>query len=243
MATRIGMFDASESSDKGNSNGNGRGRADLHVESVVPLLGDGSNQADSYESAPSGAVDMPRVEAAVREMLVGLGENPDREGLRDTPARVARAYREILAGMHEEPGVHLARQFSQEQTGDDLVILRDIDFVSVCEHHFLPFTGRAHVAYLPDHGKVTGLSKLARTVDVFARRPQLQEQLTGQIADALVEHLDPRGVAVVVQAEHSCLKLRGARKAETEMVTTAFRGELRWDRALRSEVLGLMKIG
>lgn len=243
MATRIGMFDASESSDKGNSNGNGRGRADLRVESVVPLLGDGSNQADSYESAPAGAVDMPRVEAAVREMLVGLGENPDREGLRDTPARVARAYREILAGMHEEPGVHLARQFSQEQTGDDLVILRDIDFVSVCEHHFLPFTGRAHVAYLPDHGKVTGLSKLARTVDVFARRPQLQEQLTGQIADALVEHLDPRGVAVVVQAEHSCLKLRGARKAETEMVTTAFRGELRWDRALRSEVLGLMKIG
>lgn len=185
---------------------------------------------------------MARVEAAVREMLIGLGENPDREGLRDTPGRVARAYREILAGMREDPGVHLARQFSQEQTGDDLVILRDIDFVSVCEHHFLPFTGKAHVAYLPDHGMVTGLSKLARTVDVFARRPQLQEQLTCQIADALVQHLDPRGVAVVVQAEHSCLKLRGARKAHTEMVTTAFRGELRWDRALRSEVLGLMNV-
>jgi GTP cyclohydrolase I len=197
--------------------------------------------AEGEVSVP-GAVDMGRVEAAVREMLIGLGENPDREGLRDTPARVARAYREILAGMREDPGEHLARQFSQEQTGDDLVILRDIDFVSVCEHHFLPFTGRAHVAYLPDHGKVTGLSKLARTVDVFARRPQLQEQLTGQIADALVEHLDPRGAAVVVEAEHSCLKLRGARKAHTEMVTTAFRGELRWDRALRNEVLGLMKL-
>ncbi len=186
-------------------------------------------------------VDMPRVEAAVREMLIGLGEDPDREGLVDTPARVARAYREILGGMHEDPGEHLVRQFSQEQTGDDIVILRDIDFVSVCEHHFLPFTGRAHVAYLPAHGKVTGLSKLARTVDVFARRPQLQEQLTSQIADAMVEHLDPRGVGVVVEAEHSCLKLRGARKAHTEMVTTAFRGELRWDRDLRSEALGLMR--
>jgi GTP cyclohydrolase I len=143
--------------------------------------------------------------------------------------------------MHEDPGDHLVRQFSQEQSGDDIVILRDIDFVSVCEHHFLPFTGKAHVAYLPSHGKVTGLSKLARTVDVFARRPQLQEQLTSQIADAMVEHLDPRGVGVVIQAEHSCLKLRGARKAHTEMVTTAFRGELRWDRELRREVLGLMR--
>jgi GTP cyclohydrolase I len=236
------MYDAAESGEGTQSNSSGRTHVDVQLHSVVPLPSLSSRTSDSQESSSAGAVDMPRVEKAVREMLLGLGENPDREGLKDTPARVARAYREILAGMHEEPGVHLARQFSQEQTGDDLVILRDIDFVSVCEHHFLPFTGRAHVAYLPDHGKVTGLSKLARTVDVFARRPQLQEQLTGQIADALVEHLDPRGVAVVVQAEHSCLKLRGARKAETEMVTTAFRGELRWDRALRSEVLGLMKV-
>jgi GTP cyclohydrolase I len=222
-----------------NGNGTGVGRMPDSMERVRVL----STAADSEgRTWTAGSVDMPRVEAAVREMLLGLGEDPDREGLRDTPARVARAYREILSGMREDPGVHLARQFSQEQTGDDLVILRDIDFVSVCEHHFLPFTGKAHVAYLPDHGMVTGLSKLARTVDVFARRPQLQEQLTGQIADALVQHLDPRGVAVVVQAEHSCLKLRGARKAHTEMVTTAFRGELRWDRALRSEVLGLMKV-
>ena len=191
--------------------------------------------------AQTHEIDVARIEAGVREVLIGLGEDPEREGLVDTPARVARAYLEILSGMQEDPGVHLARQFTQEHDGDDIVILRDIDFVSVCEHHFLPFTGKAHVAYLPSHGKVTGLSKLARTVDVFARRPQLQEQLTGQIADALVEHLDPRGVAVVVQAEHSCLKLRGARKSETEMLTTAFRGELRWDRALRSEVLGMLR--
>lgn len=242
MATRIEAFKGVHGTNPGIANGNGTSNDRLQLESIVPLPGHGASRAASGNSVHSGSVDMPRVEAAVREMLLGLGEDPDREGLKDTPARVARAYREILAGMHEEPGVHLARQFSQEQTGDDLVILRDIDFVSVCEHHFLPFTGRAHVAYLPDHGKVTGLSKLARTVDVFARRPQLQEQLTGQIADALVEHLDPRGVAVVVQAEHSCLKLRGARKAETEMVTTSFRGELRWDRALRGEVLGLMKV-
>ena len=236
MASRLGIIESpiagEEEQRNGSRNGNGDRFASIRL-AATPAV----------QTRPeAAAVDMPRVEAAVREMLLGLGEDPDREGLKDTPARVARAYREILGGMHEEPGMHLARQFSQEQTGDDLVILRDIDFVSVCEHHFLPFTGRAHVAYLPDHGMVTGLSKLARTVDVFARRPQLQEQLTGQIADALVEHLDPRGVAVVVQAEHSCLKLRGARKAETEMVTTAFRGELRFDRALRNEVLGLMKM-
>jgi GTP cyclohydrolase I len=242
MATRHGWVDSVGEEEAMSRNGIEDSRGTLRLDPIIPAVNREANNGATLHADLSDSVDMPRVEAAVREMLLGLGEDPDREGLRDTPARVARAYREILAGMHEEPGVHLARQFSQEQTGDDLVILRDIDFVSVCEHHFLPFTGRAHVAYLPDHGKVTGLSKLARTVDVFARRPQLQEQLTGQIADALVEHLDPRGVAVVVQAEHSCLKLRGARKAETEMVTTAFRGELRWDRALRSEVLGLMKV-
>lgn len=236
MASRLGIIESPIAGEEGQRNGSRNGNGDRIAS--MRLAATPAVQTPSE----AAAVDMPRVEAAVREMLLGLGEDPDREGLRDTPARVARAYREILGGMHEEPGIHLARQFSQEQTGDDLVILRDIDFVSVCEHHFLPFTGRAHIAYLPDHGSVTGLSKLARTVDVFARRPQLQEQLTGQIADALVEHLDPRGVAVVVQAEHSCLKLRGARKADTEMVTTAFRGELRFDRALRNEVLGLMKM-
>ena len=154
-------------------------------------------------------------------------------------ATVAEMYREMFAGLHADPAKHLHVTFPESY--DEMVLVRDITFTSMCEHHLLPFTGVAHVAYLPSHGKVTGLSKLARTVDVFARRPQLQEQLTGQIADALVEHLDPRGVAVVVQAEHSCLKLRGARKSETEMVTTAFRGELRWDRDLRREVLGLIR--
>jgi len=188
-----------------------------------------------------GAVDEARIERAVREILLAIGEDPDREGLQETPGRVARAYSELLAGLRQDAGVHLAKQFDQEQAGEDVVMLRNIQFTSMCEHHLLPFTGRAHVAYLPDHGKVTGLSKLARTVDVFARRPQLQERLTGQIADALVEHLDPRGVVVVVEAEHSCLALRGAGKHEAEMVTTAFRGAFAEDRALRAEVLAMMR--
>ena len=156
MVSRLGVIQAplldEDRSHNGRPNGNGR-----HHRS------NGNGNGLAAVIAPLHApreVDMARVEAAVREMLIGLGENPDREGLVDTPSRVARAYREILAGMHEDPGTHLVRQFSQEQTGDDLVILRDIDFVSVCEHHFLPFTGKAHVAYLPAHGKVTGLSKL-----------------------------------------------------------------------------------
>jgi GTP cyclohydrolase IA len=188
-----------------------------------------------------GDVDVARIARGVREILLGLGEDPDREGLLDTPSRVARAYRELVAGEREDAGDHLSRVFRQETTGDGVVILRGIQFVSVCEHHLLPFTGTAHVAYLPDHGQVVGLSKLARTVDVFARRLQLQEKLTSQVADALVEHLAPRGVAVVVEAEHSCLRLRGARKDDAHMVTTAFRGALADDRALRAEVLGLMK--
>ncbi len=188
------------------------------------------------------AVDVSRIERAVREILLALGEDPDREGLVETPNRVARAYGELFAGLREDAGAHLSRQFDQEQAGDDIVLLRNIGFTSMCEHHLLPFSGRAHVAYLPAHGKVTGLSKLARTVDVFARRPQLQERLTSQIADALIAHLDPRGVAVMVEAEHSCLKIRGAAKHEAEMVTTAFRGDFEVDRALRAEVLALMRI-
>jgi GTP cyclohydrolase IA len=191
----------------------------------------------------AGRVDQARVELGVRELLLGLGEDPDREGLEETPARVARAYVEMLAGSTEDAADHLGRVFSQDQSGDDLVMLKGIRFVSLCEHHLLPFTGVAHVAYLPSHGRVTGLSKLARTVDVFARRLQMQERLTSQVADALVDHLDPVGVAVVVEAEHSCLRLRGARKEDAHMVTTAFRGALAHDRALRAEVLSLMKVG
>jgi GTP cyclohydrolase IA len=193
--------------------------------------------------AAAGGIDMARVERGVREMLQGLGEDVEREGLRDTPARVARAYRELLAGARQDAGEHLARVFAQAHAGDDLVMLRGIRFTSVCEHHLLPFTGEAHVAYLPSGGRVTGLSKLARTVDVFARRLQMQERLTAEVADALVEHLDPRGVAVVVESEHSCLRLRGARKEEASMVTTAFRGAMEHDRALRAEVLSLMGVG
>jgi GTP cyclohydrolase IA len=194
------------------------------------------------ETGPEG-VDRPRIERAVREILLAIGEDPSRAGLLETPARVARAYTELFSGLHDDAGRHLGRVFDQEQQGEDTVMLRDISFSSVCEHHLLPFTGRAHVAYMPSHGRVTGLSKLARTVDVYARRPQMQERLTAQIADALVRHLDPRGVAVVVEAEHSCLRLRGAGKAGATMVTTAFRGTLEHDRVLRGGVVDLLTRG
>ena len=216
-------------------NGNGNGRA--HES------GSGEARADGRAAVSSSGVDMARIEAGVREILAGLGEDVSREGLLDTPSRVARAYRELLAGTAEDAAEHLGRVFPQEQSGDDVVMLRNIQFTSLCEHHMLPFTGVAHVAYLPSHGRVTGLSKLARTVDVFARRLQMQERLTGQVADALVEHLDPRGVVVAVEAEHSCLRLRGAKKDDARMVTTAFRGALADDRALRAEVLSLMGVG
>lgn len=198
---------------------------------------------DEEQPDSPGGVDLPRIERAVREILAALGEDPDREGLEETPRRVARAYRELFGGLFEDAGVHLARQFAQQHGAEDVVMLRGIEFTSVCEHHLLPFVGRAHVAYIPAHGVVTGLSKLARTVDVFARRPQMQERLTRQIADALVEHLDPAGVAVVIEAEHTCLRLRGARKRGAEMVTSAFRGRIESDHALRQEVLAMMRVG
>jgi GTP cyclohydrolase I len=191
---------------------------------------------------PAGfGVDQDRIARAVREILFAVGEDPDREGLLETPARVARAYAETFAGLREDAGTHLARTFEHEASGDDVVMLRNIEFASLCEHHLAPFLGRAHVAYLPSGGKVTGLSKLARTVDVFARRPQLQERLTAQIADALVEHLQPRGVAVLIEGEHLCMRVRGARKADAKMVTTAMRGVYTEDRELRREVLALLR--
>jgi len=176
----------------------------------------------------------------VRELLLAIGENPDREGLLETPARVARAYRELFAGMREDAAVHLARTFEQES--GDLVTLSDIEFASFCEHHLLPVFGRAHVAYLPADRRVVGLSKLARTVEVFARRPQLQERMNAQIADALMEHLAPRGALVVVEAEHMCMKMRGVRKENPVMRTVAARGVFASDAALRLETLALLGV-
>ena len=183
-------------------------------------------------------VDLPRAEAAIRELLIAVGEDPDRDGLRQTPARVAKSYIELLAGMDQTPEDVLTAVF--EVGHDELVLVKDIEMWSMCEHHLVPFFGVAHVGYIPtDGGRVTGLSKLARLVDVFARRPQVQERLTTQIADALVEHLQPRGVIVVIEAEHLCMAMRGVRKGGAKTVTSAVRGQLR-DPATRAEAMGLI---
>ena len=183
-------------------------------------------------------VDRPRAEAAVRELLIAIGEDPDREGLRDTPARVAKSYEELVAGLDQDPEEVLTAVF--EVGHDELVLVKDIEMWSMCEHHLVPFFGVAHVGYIPtDGGRVTGLSKLARVVDVFARRPQVQERLTTDIADALIEHLDPRGVIVVIEAEHLCMTMRGVRKGGAKTITSAVRGQLR-DPATRAEAMGLI---
>ena len=182
-------------------------------------------------------VDLPRIERAVREILLAVGEDPDREGLLKTPNRVARAYAELMAGLCTDPKVHLRTVFQEQY--DEVVLLRDIQFHSLCEHHLLPFTGKAHVAYLPD-GKVVGLSKLARLVEGFARRPQVQERLTTQIADALMQELSPKGAACVIEATHTCMTIRGARKPGSVMVTSALRGMFRKNPATRAEVLSLI---
>lgn len=186
----------------------------------------------------SSHVDQPRIESAVREILLAIGEDPDRDGLKDTPARVARSMAEVFAGLSQDPAVHLSRVFREHS--DQVVLLRDIRFHSHCEHHLLPFFGKAHVAYLPEHGQVVGLSKLARTVDVFARRPQVQERLTHQIADALDLHVRARGVAVVIEAQHLCMQMRGAHQPDSTMITSAFRGLYQSDPAARAEVMNLI---
>ncbi|HOW73739.1 MAG TPA: GTP cyclohydrolase I FolE [Phycisphaerae bacterium] len=182
-------------------------------------------------------IDVERIRKAVAEILLALGEDVDREGLRKTPDRVARMYAELLGGTFEDPHVHLQSVFTEKY--DEIVLLRNIPFYSVCEHHLLPFIGKAHVAYLPT-GKVLGVSKLARIVDCFARRLQAQERLTGQIADFLMQNLKPLGVAVVLQASHSCMTIRGIRKPGSEMVTSALRGIFKRDARSRAEVLHLM---
>src|SRR5665647_175251 len=183
-------------------------------------------------------VDLERAERAVREILLAIGENPDREGLRETPARVARSYVEIFAGMTQTPEDVLTTTF--EIGHDELILVRDIEVYSTCEHHLVPFHGVAHVGYIPGHdGRVTGLSKLARLVDVFARRPQVQERLTSQIADALGEYLKPQGVIVVVECEHLCMSMRGVRRPGSRTITSAVRGQLR-DPATRAEAMALV---
>nr|WP_202605747.1 GTP cyclohydrolase I FolE [Glutamicibacter soli] len=183
-------------------------------------------------------IDQPRIAAAVREILLAIGEDPDRDGLQDTPKRVAKAYAEFFAGLHQRPEEHLSTTFDIEH--DEMVLVKDIAFYSTCEHHLVPFYGRAHIGYIPGKGgKVTGLSKLARLVEVFARRPQVQERLTTQIVDALVEHLNPSGAIVVVECEHMCMSMRGVQKPGAKTVTSAVRGQLR-ETATRAEAMSLI---
>ncbi|MFJ9541379.1 GTP cyclohydrolase I FolE [Streptomyces sp. NPDC101225] len=194
---------------------------------VMPLIG-----------PRTGEFDAQRAENAVRELLLAVGEDPDREGLRETPARVAQAYREFLAGLRQEPEDVLTTTF--ELSHDEMVLVKDIEIVSLCEHHLLPFRGTAHIGYIPAaHGRVTGLSKLARLVEVYARRLQVQERLTGQIADALMRILDARGAIVVVEAEHMCMSARGIRKPGARTTTSAVRGQLRRP-ATRAEAMSLI---
>ena len=183
-------------------------------------------------------IDLERASAAVRELLIAIGEDPDRDGLRDTPDRVARSYAEIFRGLREDPEDVLSTTFDLGH--DEMVLVKDIEVYSTCEHHLVPFHGVAHVGYIPsEDGRITGLSKLARLVDVFARRPQVQERLTTQIADSLVELLQPRGVIVVVEGEHLCMSMRGVRKPGSRTVTSAVRGQLR-DAATRAEAMSLI---
>jgi GTP cyclohydrolase I len=181
-------------------------------------------------------MDLDRIAKAVREILEAMGEEPDREGLRDTPQRVARMYAEICSGLHEEADTHLTTTF--EAGHDEMVMVRDIPTTSICEHHLVPFIGRAHVAYIPgDDGKITGLSKLARLVDAYSRRPQVQEKLTVQIADEIDRTLQPKGVMVVIEAEHLCMTMRGVRKPGSTTVTSAVRGLFRTSVATREEAM------
>ncbi len=189
-----------------------------------------------------GPVDFQRIEAAVREILSAIGEDPDRDGLVDTPARVARMYAEIFSGLRESPHHHLAVQF--EAHHDEMVMVRDIALVSMCEHHLVPFMGKAHVAYIPNNdGRVTGLSKLARLVDAYAKRPQVQERLTSQIADEIERTLQPKGVLVVIEAEHLCMSMRGVKKPGSSTVTSAVRGLFRDNTATRFEAMRFINTG
>ena len=197
----------------------------------------GNNGEQPRRPAAAGPIDHERLQRAVREILLAVGEDPEREGLRETPARVARMYAELFRGLHEDPRRHLKKFFTEKC--DEVVLVRDISFQSVCEHHLLPFLGKAHVAYLPGH-RVIGLSKLARVVEGVARRPQLQERMTEQIADLLVEELKAKGVAVVIEAEHTCMTIRGVRKPGSLCVTSAMKGVFRTGSSTRAELMTLI---
>jgi GTP cyclohydrolase I len=192
--------------------------------------------ADRNGLAP-GKVDHARIEAAVREILAAVGEDPDREGLQETPARVARMYAEVFAGLHRDPREYLQKTFAQKY--DEMVLVKDIQFESMCEHHLLPFFGRAHVAYLPN-GRIVGLSKLARVVEALARRPQVQERITEDLADLLMTELDARGVGVILEATHTCMTVRGVRKPDSVTTTSAMRGSFRDSPSSRAELLSLV---
>jgi GTP cyclohydrolase IA len=187
-------------------------------------------------------MDRAKIEKAVRDILEAIGENPDREGLIDTPKRIAKMYEEIFSGIADDPGRHLDVVFQDDQH-DELVLVKDISFYSTCEHHLVPFFGKVHVAYIPKNGKLTGLSKLARVVESIARRPQLQERLTSSIADVIVDKLDPMGVFVVVEGEHMCMTMRGVKKPGSKTITSAVRGIFQTDSKTRAEAMSLIQFG
>jgi GTP cyclohydrolase I len=193
--------------------------------------------AAANHHAAGAVVDHDRIARAVREILLAVGEDPDREGLRETPDRVARMYVELCAGLRKDPREHLQKTFTQKY--DEMVLVKDIEFAGICEHHLLPFTGKAHVAYLPQ-GKIVGLSKLARVVEVLSRRPQVQERMTEELADLLVTELDARGVAVILEATHTCMTIRGVRKPASLCTTSAMRGVFKDNQSTRTELMALV---
>ena len=201
-----------------------------------PLSCDADDRTDDARPEP-GKIDLKRIERAVREILTAVGEDPDREGLVETPARVARMYAEIFGGLHIDPAVYLQKTFTQQH--DEMVLVKDITFSSCCEHHLLPFTGTVHIAYLPD-GRVVGLSKLARITEVVARRPQVQERMTEDLAELVMRELKPRGVGVIVEAAHSCMTIRGVKKPGAMTITSAMRGLFKTNPMTRNELMALV---
>lgn len=213
----------------------GLGNGDL---AIPAISSDDDREVLETSQAPAGSpMDLDRIRRAVREILIAVGEDPEREGLRETPDRVARMYAEVFQGLKQDPKLHLKKLFTQKY--DEMVLIRDIRFVSFCEHHLLPVIGKAHVAYIPN-GSVIGLSKIPRVVDVLAKRPQMQERLTEELADLLMKELDAKGVAVVIEASHSCMTIRGVNKPDSSFVTSAMRGGFKERLATRSEVMSLI---